>query len=327
MDGLGCGFHCPHLRRLIILSCCRVRSGAATCRYQRYSAQVASETKSMCMFALARHLGLVAAYEAHVLRLPRGVAQGGGGGGGSSPARPSFAGHWHNHTTHGLEEFLRAGGTPAEMCSTVARMEAEQDELVVHDGGDVMNLETTRWGRDVRITQAVGQSVMHVFCSPSVQDQVEWHQARWEGTNWVVRVHRPNSPTDLLVRRYVDDITAEMVVTSTTVAKRCSVGGRGATAAEALETHVCCTRRYVRGEADPSAWALAESVREDRQHRPVWPLTSAASGLRHVPCIRLQVRRPVVCACVYVCLLVPCMTHVEEVCTTVCRHVFSAFCV
>jgi hypothetical protein len=121
-------------------------------------------------------------------------------------------------------------------------MEAEQVELLIHDGGggggggggDVMNLETSRWGRDVRITQAVGQSVMHVFCSPSVQDQVEWHQARWEGANWVVRVHRPSSPTDFLVRRYVDETTGEMVVASTTVAKRSgSPGGGGATAADA----------------------------------------------------------------------------------------------
>lgn len=281
----------------------------------------------MCVFALARHLGLVTAYEARVLRLPRGVATGGGisgGGGSSTPAQPSFAGHWRNHTTHGLEEFLRAGGTPAEMCGTVARVEAEQDELVVHDGGDVMNLETSRWGRDVRITQAVGQSVMHVFCSPSVQHQVEWHQARWEGANWVVRVHRPNSPTDLLVRRYVDEATGEMVVTSTTVAKRFSLGGGGATAADARETHVCCTRRYAREEEeDRSAWAPADRVRAAQQQQPVRPLTSAASGLRHVPCIILQVRRSVVC--VSVCLSGRTVHDVKQVCTTVCGHVPSAF--
>jgi hypothetical protein len=198
-------------------------------RYQRCSAQVVSETKGMCLFALARHLALVAAYEASVLRLPPAAA--------AAVDPPHFGGHWQNHATHGLEAFLRGSGTPAEMCATVARMEAERDELLLHDGGALMNIETTRWGRDSRITQKVGQAVMHVFSSPSVQDQVEWHQARWEGASWVVRVHRPHAATDFLVRRYLEakeEGASEMVVEVTTVAN-----GGG-------EKHVRYTRRFTR---------------------------------------------------------------------------------
>ena len=76
------------------------------------------------------------------------------------------------------------------------------------------------------------------------------------------------------------------------------------------ETHVCCTRRYTREEEeeeeeedrsagarriDPAEMkAEMKASRAAQQPRPVPPLTSAASGLRHVHRVTLQVRRTAV---------------------------------